>query len=267
MRALLVVALAACSSKSSAPAPAKGSAQPPVPAPVKPEPLDFADDIKHVQMWHVVGQKGDFEIQWHGAPYHAQSTCRVEVYNLVFIDSAHDAMNAAPGDHAAIYRADPFVISPKICELRFYDDKHALQAAACFRDGQLARGMCDHDVWAVPKLPEGMTVDVQGASVSLTNSGGIAIKALITVGKQVDKNTDFSLVCDGVKSKPDPGEGFVPLSQLDAGETLFTWQLAFFMEKPLNALPKQCELTVTNKTKLGTFCIHDGSTESGRCES
>lgn len=269
MRTWLLVALAACSSKSSTPPPAKGSpAGSAVTAPAKPVPLDFAADIQHVEMWHVVGEKGVLEVHWHGAPFAAQLTCRVEAYNLVYPDGAHDAANAAKDDHEALFRADPFVIDPKVCELRFYNDKRELQAAACYRDGVLARGMCDHAVWAVPKLPDGMSVDVQGASMSLTNAGGIAIKTMITVGRKLpDKNTTFTLVCDGVKSKPDPGEGPVPLSKLEGGETLFTWALAFFMDKPLTALPKQCQLTLTNKTQLGTFCIHEGSTDAGRCDS
>ena len=269
MRWLALVALVACSSKSSKAPPATGSAAPNAVKPPEPppaQPIDFAADIQHVQVFHSVTDKGVFEVHWHGAPYAAQLTCRVEAYNLVYIDSSHDAMNSPPGDHQALYRADPFVTSPTTCELRFYDQDHrTLQAVGCFQNGRFDRGMCDKSVWAVPKLPEGMSVDVQGASVSLTN-GGVGIKALITVGEKLpDKNTSFSIVCDGVKSKPDPGEGFVPLSKLEAGETVFTWALAFFLEKPLTAPPKQCELTITNKTKLGTFCIHDGSTESGPC--
>ena len=264
MKLVALLLLAACSSKSTKPPPAKGSATPPA---ATAPPLDFADDIEHVQILSEASEQGVLVVRWHGAPYLAQLTCRVDAYNLVYLGSVHDAMNAAPGDHEALYRPDPFAVQPHACELRFYDSDHRiLQAAACYRDGKLERGMCDQTMWAVPKLADGMTVDVARASVALTTSSGVAIKALITAGAKVpDKNTAFSIVCDGVASTPEAGEGLVPLSKLEPGETLYTWSLAFFMDKPLTAPPARCALTIANKTTLGTFCIAAGATRSGPC--
>ncbi|HSN25143.1 MAG TPA: hypothetical protein VLT45_02625 [Kofleriaceae bacterium] len=294
--ALLVLALAACSSTSGS-KPASGSAEgstrakpvpapapAPAPAPPLPRPtmkaspaIDLADAaITKLRVMPFVSmerngsasiEKGVFEIEWTSEKrYDAVTVCRIEAYNLAYSGMQDLNDSAKPNEHDALYRPDPFVIDPHVCELRFSDGK-TIVARACYRDGALDAGACPAGTFPPPKLPEKMAIDVQGASLARTNGGGVQVKAMFTVGKALpDTKTSFSIVCDGIASQPDPGEGFVPLSRLLAGETLFTWQLSFFMKKPLTKLPTKCELTVTNKTTLGTFCIHEGSTEPGRCE-
>ncbi len=212
-------------------------------------------------------EKGVFTIEWTSAKHYDEVTvCRIESYNLAYSGMQDLNDSAKPNEHDALYRPDPFVLDPHVCEVRFREGKKIV-ARACYRDGALDAGACPDGTFPAPKLPEKMAIDVQGASVALTNGGGIQVKAMFTVGKALpDANSSFSITCDGIASEPDPGEGFVPLSRLLAGETLFTWQLSFFMKKPLTKVPAKCELTVTNKTRLGTFCIHEGSTEPGRCE-
>ncbi len=289
-RALLLLAVAACSSKHAPPATtgsAAGSAQgsarvtpaPPMPRPTMKAspPIDLPDAAitkLRVMPFVAMGQngsasaeKGVFGIEWTSAShYDATTVCRIEAYNLAYSGMQDLNDSAKPDEHDALYRPDPFVLDPHVCELRFSDGKKIV-ARACYRDGALDAGACPAGTFPPPKLPEKMAIDVQGASLALTNGGGLQVKAMFTVGKALpDAKTSFSIVCDGIPSQPAAGEGFVPLSKLAAGETLFTWQLSFFMNKPLTKLPAKCELTVTNKTKLGTFCIHEGSTEPGACE-
>lgn len=287
MKWLLLVALAACSSKSAPPPPpAKGSAQPPPPAkPALPRPtmkasppIDLPDaGITKLRVMPFVSvdgkgsasvEKGSFNVEWTAKPKYDEATvCRVEAYNLAFFSFQDLNDDAKPNEHEALYHPDPFVIDPHVCEVRFAD-KGKIIARACYTDGALVAGACPAGSFPAPKLPDKMAMDMQGASLSLTNEGGVQVKAMFTAGKALpDDKTTFAIVCDGVKSKPDPGEGFVPLSRLLAGETLFEWQLSFVMDKPFKALPKQCQLTITNKTQLGTFCIHEGSTDAGRCDS
>ena len=285
MRALLLVALAACSSKSTT-KPAEGSATPP--APMKPPlphptmkaspPIDLPEaDITKLRVVPIVAmdtrgsgsaEKGVFDIHWTASAHHdAATVCRIEAYNLAYFGAQDLDADAKPDEHEAMYRPDPFVLDPHVCEVRFAD-KGKLVARACYTDGTLVAGACPAGTFPPPKLPDKMAIDMQGASLLLTNDGGVQVKAMFTTDKPLpDKNTTFAIVCDHVAGKAMTGEGLVPLSRLQAGETLYTWELAFFMDKKLTALPKQCELTVTNKTKLGTFCIHEGSTDSGRCDS
>ena len=285
MRRLLLVALAACSSKTSAPPPAKGSSAQP-PAPVKPalprptmkasQPIDLPDaGITKLRVVPIVAmdtkgsasvEKGVFDVDWTSDKhYDAGITCRLEVYNLAYFGMQDLDEDAKPNEHEALYRPDPFALDPRVCEVRFVD-KGKVAARACYADGVMTPGTCPAGTFNTPLMPDKMSIDVQGASLALTNSGDLVVKAMFIAGKPLaDKKTALALTCDGVASENDPGEGLVPLSRLEAGETLYTRDLAFFMKKKLTALPKQCELTITNKTKLGTFCIADGSTDDGPC--
>jgi len=244
------------------------------------KPIDLPDaGITGVQLIPVVAmdqgsahaEKGVFDVRWHEPKRHDSGVvCRIESYNLAYFGQPDLDESAAPDEHEVLYRPDPFVLDPKVCEVRFVDAKRQVVARACYQDGTMTEGACPAGTFPPPKLPDRMAIDVQGASVHREggDGSGLGVKALFTIGQPPAQEVSFAIRCDGVTSEPDPGEGFVPLSRLAAGETLYTWQLVFTMNKRLTGDPKQCELRVFTKTKtLGTFCIAEGSTEPGPCPS
>ena len=284
VRVWLLVALAACSSKKSQ------QQQPPAPPPVaKPDaaaafprptmkasqPIDLPDvGITALQIVPTVSvdsngsaraDKGVFDLEWREPYRHGTAVvCRIESYNLAHFGDLDVPEDAKPGQHEVPYTPDPFVLDPKVCEARFLDGRHDVIARACYQDGTMTAGACPPGTFPPPKLPAGMAVDVQGASVH-TFGDGLQVVALLTVGQPVE-TPSFAVRCDGVDSVPDPSEGLVPVRRLAAGETLYTWQLIVRMQQRFASAPKQCELRVFDKGKtLGTFCIAEGSTNPGRC--
>jgi len=212
-------------------------------------------------------EKGVFDIRWREDSRHDTGiVCRIESYNLAYFGHPDLNEDAKPDEHEVLYRPDPFVLDPKLCEVRFLDARRAPVARACYQDGTMTAGPCPPGTFPPPRLPADLAVDVQGASAHRNGDLGLQVKALFTLGQPLADKVSFAIRCDGVDSEPHPGEGFVPLSRLLAGETLYTWELVFTMKKPLAADPKQCELRVFTKAKtLGTFCIAEGSTEPGAC--
>jgi hypothetical protein len=280
-RAVLVV-LVACSPKSAPPSTGSAAASPPSPAkPALPRPtmksappIDLSGaPIKKLEIMPVVSvdragsadaAKGVFDVNWVShEKYEAAVVCRIESYNLAYFGAVDNNESLGPDEHEVMYRPDPFVVDPKTCEVRFRAaDK--LVARACYQSGKLTEGTCPDGTFPPPKLPAGIAIDVQGASVHIDGTTA-QVKAMFTVGAALTEPASFALICDGVASAPDKGEGFVPLSKLDAGETLYTWQLIAPMTKELPGPPKQCQLTITGKHTLGKACIADGSTEPGPC--
>jgi hypothetical protein len=285
MKYALLLVLVACSSKKRAepppPAPtpvAKPDAPVAIPRPTmkSSQPIDLPDaGITGLQLVPIVAmhdgsaaaEKGVFDIRWREPKRHDSGiVCRIESYNLAYFGEPDLDEGAKPDEHEVLYRPDPFVLEPKVCEVRFLDDHHAVIARACYQDGTMTAGACPAGTFPPPKLPDGMAVGVQGASAHQSGNSTIQIKALFTVARPLADEPSFALRCDGNTSKPDEGEGFVPLSRLAAGESLYTWKLAPFMNKPVTSDPKQCELRIfTKKRTLGTACIAEGSTEPGPC--
>jgi hypothetical protein len=272
MKRLVIAALAACSSKKQPPPP---PAPPPVAKPdaavASPRPamhsskaIDLPDTpIAQLQLFAVVAQRdggyesenGVFDIRWH-AP-ETQDTavvCRVEAYNLACTGKPDESM---VGQHDVRYRTAPFVIAPKVCEVRFFDAHRKVVARACYQDGPMTTGACPAGAFPPPKLPDRMAIDVQGASAHVMPTS-LEVRALVTTAAA--QQPELAVSCDGIASTAP-----VALPAIDAGETRYI-VVPVAMQKPLAADPKQCELRVSSKGKaLGTFCLAEGSTDSGPC--
>jgi len=269
-RALLCVVLAACSSRKGSP--------PPPPAPVvkadaavaRPPspPIDLPEaGVAALQVVPVAGAaKGMLDVRWRAATiYPVGMVCRIEVYNLA---CTQWGSGGGTLDRAFRYTPEPFVLEPHVCEIRFLaghapDAPVRVAARACYHDGTLMAGACATGTFPPPKLPAGMAIDVQGASVHVRPGSRLELKALLTVAEPIEP-VKFDVSCDG-NTNVDDGYGYVPVEKLSAGETLFG-STAFQMKQPVAADPKQCELHVVAKGKtLGTFCLSEGSTEPGPC--
>jgi hypothetical protein len=281
MRTLALLLVAACSSKSSPPPPAQGSAvekpapmRPPVPEPPtmkSSKPIDIADGaIKQLQLIPTVSpgspSKGEFDIRWRSpALIESGIVCRVESYNLAYFSAADTDESLEKGQHSVFWHADPFVIDPEVCEVRFVDAKRATIASACYRAGNMTEGPCPEGTFPPPKMDPGQVLDIQGATAT-AHERGLNIKALYTVAAPLT-NVSFDATCDGVKTNAETADELVPLDKLRPGETTFAYNLPLILDKPLaKERPDKCELRASiNGKRLATFCIAEGQTDRGAC--
>lgn len=242
------------------------------------KPIDLQDaGITELQLIPTVSpgkpSKGEFDIRWR-SPKLIESgvVCRVESYNLAFFAEPDLDESLDKGQHSVFWHPDPFVLDPDICEVRFVDAHRNTLASACYRAGNMTEGPCPAGTFPPPKLDAGQVLDIQGASIETITNGttratdAIAIKALYTVAAPLE-HVSFDATCDGAKSEREPPEELVPLDRLRPGETVFARDLVIHFARPLaKAPPASCELHAARNGKpLGTFCIHEGSTERGRC--
>jgi hypothetical protein len=277
----LIVAMGACSSKSKAPPPAptggSGSAaaavamKPPEPPPIRPIDLPAAGVTK-LTVHPTVDPSNEIVADWYGKDRNATLVCRVDAYNLVAFDP-REREGLAPGEHTLMWTPQPFVIAPKVCEIRFVDHGKLL-AAACWHPGRLDPTECAGGDLPPPKQPEHVAIyNVEGSTLSVSGND-VAISALVTQEAALEDNheTHFALRCDGAGAKT-VSEDDDRIAAIGAERTAFA-SLQFTFAKPVQNPPKACELRVLVKRASlpkpivdGTFCIHEGSTDVGKCDS
>lgn len=283
----MVACIAACSSKHAPPATttgsgavqrsgsaASGSASAPaaMKPPLPPVALDLpAAGVTKLVVHPANDPASDVVADWNAKDRDATVVCRVEAYNLVAFDP-HDPDGLGPGQHQLEWRSQPFVSSPKACEIRFVDHGKLL-ASACWHPGRLEPTACPGGDLPPPKRPEHVNaLNIEGSTLRLSGKD-VRIDALVTREAEMGPHeTHFALRCDGAEAKT-ASDDTERVAAAGEYETVFA-TLLFTMPKPLTAPPKACELRVLVKhagqkqpVVDGTFCIHEGSTEPGACES
>lgn len=202
----------------------------------------------------------------------ARITCRVGGHNVVYPSSG--AGKVAGPRLTSVFRSDPFVEEPQVCEVGFYVADRRV-ASACYRGGEIKDGACAVGTFAPPARRTQYSIELAQPALEL-HDGSAVISALYTVLDPLPSNRQLAgqIRCEDAKGVA-TGEGdfaFVPLDQLTPGTSVYG-PLAIFLDRTPTH-DATCELRIVSRATTGgapteqvhaRYCLTVGAVQAGGC--
>ena len=201
----------------------------------------------------------------------ARITCRVAGHNVIYPDS--DAGKVAGPRLTSVFRADPYVEQPQLCEVGFYVGDRRV-GSACYQRGELHDGACAPGSFTPPARTTQFSVELVQPSLEL-HDGSAVISALYTLLDPLPPGRRLAgqIRCEDASGVA-TGEGdfaFVPLDQVGAGMSVYG-PLAIFLDRT-PAHDAACELRIISRGTEGPpieqvhaqYCLTTGAVRAGGC--